>query len=65
MHWLRVLRQTSSFALGYGRGLEARPFAVPWWVDRLVYSCAYAEGAKERQQRVSMPEGPDPAPGDR
>ena len=51
MHWLRVLRQTFSFRLGYARGLEARPFTAPWWVDRIVYSLAYAEGAKERGQR--------------
>jgi hypothetical protein len=43
--------QTFSFRLGYARGLEARPFTAPWWVDRIVYSLAYAEGAKERGQR--------------
>ena len=51
MHWLRALRQTFSFRLGYGRGLEARPFTAPWWVDRIVYSLGYTEGAKERRQR--------------
>lgn len=56
MHWLRILRQTSSFELRYGRGLEALPFVAPWWVDRVVYSCAYAKGAKEREQRASVAE---------
>ena len=47
MHWLRDQWQTLSYKLGYGRGLEGRAFTMPWWVDRIVYGLAYADGLKD------------------
>jgi hypothetical protein len=53
MYWLRDQWQTLSYKLGYGRGLEGRPFTTPSWVDSIVYALAYADGTKERQQRAA------------
>jgi hypothetical protein len=46
MQWLRDLRQTLSYNMGYGLGCQGLPFKCPWWADKAVCGLAYIEGRK-------------------